>query len=102
MSAVDTALATLARCLEALAGELTDAERGRVIALAHEARSLLAASAPRRRVATEHQARRLRRLDEQLADRSPGERRVIVCTRLGISRATYYRLKSHNVETDTR
>ena len=94
MNAAQTAIATIGRCLDALAGELTEDERARVLGMAEHARRLLKAAASEPRLSTTTIAARVQALDAQLRDRDPGVRRAIICERLGISRSTYFRMRS--------
>jgi len=92
MSAVEAAIAVAQRCIAALANELTAEDRARLASLATSALIALEAEGPKRTSAA-RLATRVHQLEQQLADRPPGERCRIVCARLGISRAAYYRAR---------
>ncbi|MBX5459738.1 MAG: hypothetical protein IRZ28_01495 [Steroidobacteraceae bacterium] len=85
------ALASLRRITAALATAAPD-ELASLIALQAEALSVL--EGQRRRLSTEALAARVATLERQLADREPGERRDVICERLGISRRYFYRLRA--------
>ena len=92
MSAVEAAIAVVQRCISALANDITAEDRARMVTLATSALAVLEAEGPRR-ASTARLAERVRELERQLTDRTPGERRRIVCARLGISRAAFYRAR---------
>lgn len=99
------ALAAARRAAAALKRGVEPAEREQLLAVLEASLEVLEAG--RRRADSERLARRVAQLEQQLADRDPGERREIVCERLGISKATFYRLRqivreSHYVETGGR
>jgi hypothetical protein len=93
VSAYRAAVATLRRCADALAADPSPEHRAAIVALLSDTTALLEAAADRRRLATAALAERVARLERQLADRDPGERREVICTRLGLSKASYYRLR---------
>ena len=91
--AAETALETLRRCLAALAsGRLTDADRAQAAELAAVALELVDVAA-QRRVPVDRQAGAVARLETKYADLAPAERCRRICQQLGLSRATYYRLR---------
>jgi hypothetical protein len=90
--AFETAIQVLLRCRQGLAGDPTPDERARLLALLEATAELLAASG-RQRLRTAALAERVQRLEAQLQDRDPGERRAIICERLGISRSRFYELR---------
>lgn len=92
MNAHGAAVATLRRCQQGLAGDPTPAERAALLELLEQATALLEACG-RRRLTTAALAERVAVLEAQLVDRDPGERRTIICARLGISRSRYYALR---------
>lgn len=99
------ALAAARRAAEALRRGVEPAEREQLLAVIEASLEVLAAG--RRRADSERLARRVAQLEQQLADRDPGERRAVICERLGLSRAGYYRLRqlareSRSVETAGR
>lgn len=98
------ALTILRRSATALCGELSAEERAVQFGLLDEALKLLEQSASRRRVATIALAARIAQLERTLAGHSPTARQEIIQERLGISRATYYRLRSqsHSCETESQ
>lgn len=97
--AAETALETLRRCLAALAsGRLTAADRARAAELAAVALELVDVAA-QRRVSVDRQAHAVAQLEAKLADLSPAERCRRVCRQLGISQATFYRLRRRNSQS---
>jgi hypothetical protein len=88
---VAAALRALRRITAGLADAAPD-ERRRLLALQAEALGILETHSGRS--SSEELAQRIQRLEAQMRDRSPGERRQVICQRLGISRATYYRARS--------
>jgi len=94
-AAFRTAVETLCRVQQGLAGDPDPAERAALLELLTETTALLAA-VDRRRLPTLALAERVQRLEHQLADRDPGERREIVCSRLGISKSRYYQLRGES------
>jgi hypothetical protein len=85
------AIAAARRAAEALRCGVGPAEREQLLDDIECALEVLAAG--RRRASSLHLAERVARLERQLADRTPGERREVICTRLGLSKASYYRLR---------
>jgi DNA invertase Pin-like site-specific DNA recombinase len=89
----ETALETLRRCVSALAsGRLTDQDRLRAAELASAALELVDVAASRR-VPVDRQAAAVVSLEANLVELPPAERCRRICRHLGISRATYYRLR---------
>ena len=88
-----TALAALRRAHDALrdSSGLTVEQREELLHVADDALQLLEASAPSRRAKAKAIAARVAVLRRELRDRTPGERKDIICQRLGISRSDYYR-----------
>ena len=76
-----------------LAVARTAAERADLLEMQEQTLALLEQSTDQRRVSTRALADRLATIERSLTDRTPADRRAIVCTRLGISRAHYYRLR---------
>ena len=91
--AAETALETLRRCLAALAsGRLTAADRAQQAELAAVALELVDVAA-QRRVSVDRQAAAVAQLEAKYRDLAPAERCRLVCRQLGISRATFFRLR---------
>lgn len=93
MSTFAVALEALRRVQLALARDPDRAERERLLGLLAETADLLAASG-RRRLPTQVLAERVAQLEQQLRDRDAGERRRMICERLGISKSRFYELRS--------
>lgn len=90
-SAAETAIATLRRCLAALAsGRLTDADRAQAADLADVALELIDVAA-RRSVSADRVAAAVARLESKFSALAPAERQRRICRQLGVSKATYYR-----------
>jgi hypothetical protein len=87
-----TALETLRRCQQGLAADATAEERNRLLAL-HESALRVLENAGQYRLSTQVLIVRIARLQLQLADRSPSERAVAICERLGLSRSRFYELR---------
>lgn len=87
------AIATLKRCHAGLAGYPSPDERAMLLRLHAEALAVLEAGHERRRLSTASLAARVQRLEQQLADRDPGERAAIIRQRLGLSKSRYYELR---------
>jgi hypothetical protein len=96
----DIAIGTLRRCGEALAGELSAAERQRMLEMYMEALRVIECYDERRhRPATVERGARIRTLERQMADKTAGERVRAICERMGISRPTYFRLRKNTHES---
>lgn len=93
-SAVRNALAAvkLASALLARGGVTLD-ERTAILAQLNAAVRVLEQSAGALRPTTAALGRRVAELEERLASMPPAARREAICTRLGISRASFYRLR---------
>lgn len=86
-----TALATLRRCAEQLAREISASERQRLNQLHGEALAVLEQYG--HRPGTRRRAERLRGLEHQLASMATGERVAAIRARMGLSRSGYYKLR---------
>jgi hypothetical protein len=83
-------LETLRRCAQALAGELSGAERVRICALHEQA---LRALDNTHRPDTIARGIRIRQLERQMIHMQPGERAAAIRERMGIGRSNYYKLR---------
>jgi hypothetical protein len=84
----------LRRCTAELAGEISSAQRVAVLARqARAVRELAMVITPTPRADTAEILKRLERLETQMRDMDAGERARAIITRLGLSRAKYYRLR---------
>lgn len=90
-----TAIETLCRVQQGLTNDPAPDERGNLLDLLTETTQLLAAVG-RRRLSSDALAERVKRLEHDLADRDPGERRRIICARLGLSRSRFYELRQES------
>lgn len=87
------ALSTLQRCTEALS-TATAAERAQLLKEQTEAVRILEQSSARRRLSTQTLVTSVATLERRLSELTPGERRIAICERLGISPSYFYRLRS--------
>lgn len=94
-AAFRAAVETLCRVQQGLAGDPVPAERAALLELLDEV-TLMLAAVDRRRLSTAALVRRVHKLEHDLRDRDPGERREVICSRLGISKSRYYQLRGES------
>ncbi len=92
-NAYQLAIATLRACTSALAVEASPAARRGLLELQVEALRTVELSSERRKLSTQALAVRIAELERKLARMAPAERAKAIRSRLGLSRATYYRLR---------